>query len=89
MFPGEPERNDEASQRRCRGCPTSSSRRISAARPSEAQARIGEEVARKLIDYSDAGATSGAVNFPQVQLPRTAGTRYIHVHRNVPGMLGG
>jgi D-3-phosphoglycerate dehydrogenase len=55
----------------------------------EAQERIGEEVAVKLIDYSDAGATVGAVNFPQVQLPRrAAATRYIHIHRNVPGMLG-
>jgi D-3-phosphoglycerate dehydrogenase len=55
----------------------------------EAQERIGEEVAVKLIDYSDAGATLGAVNFPQVQLPkRPAATRYVHVHRNVPGMLG-
>ena len=54
----------------------------------EAQERIGAEVARKLVDYSDIGATVGAVNFPQVQLPPTpAGTRYIHVHRNVPGML--
>ena len=55
----------------------------------EAQARIGEEVAAKLIEYSDTGATLGAVNFPQVQLPpRPAATRYVHVHRNVPGMLG-
>lgn len=55
----------------------------------EAQERIGAEVARKLIDYSDVGTTVGAVNFPQVQLPpRPTGTRYIHVHRNVPGMLG-
>jgi D-3-phosphoglycerate dehydrogenase len=55
----------------------------------EAQERIGTEVARKLIDYSDVGTTVGAVNFPQVQLPaRPTGTRYIHVHRNVPGMLG-
>ena len=54
----------------------------------EAQARIGEEVARKLIDYSDIGSTVGAVNFPQVQLPlHPAGTRYMHVHRNVPGVL--
>jgi len=54
----------------------------------EAQARIGEEVARKLIDYSDTGATLGAVNFPEVQLPpRPSGTRYMHVHRNVPGLL--
>jgi D-3-phosphoglycerate dehydrogenase len=54
----------------------------------EAQERIGAEVARKLIDYSDIGSTLGAVNFPQVQLPpRPNGTRYMHVHRNVPGMM--
>lgn len=54
----------------------------------EAQERIGAEVARKLIDYSDIGSTVGAVNFPQVQLtPRPAGTRFIHVQRNEPGML--
>ena len=54
----------------------------------EAQERIGSEVARKLIDYSDIGSTLGAVNFPEVQLPpRPQGTRYMHVHRNVPGML--
>ena len=54
----------------------------------EAQDRIGGEVAKKLIEYSDVGSTVGAVNFPQVQLPqRSTGTRYINVHRNVPGML--
>lgn len=55
----------------------------------EAQDRIGGEVARKLIDYSDVGSTLGAVNFPQVQLPaRPTGTRFIHVHHNRPGVLG-
>jgi len=54
----------------------------------EAQERIGVEVARKLIEYGDTGATLGAVNFPQVQLPtRPTGTRYLHVHRNEPGIL--
>ena len=54
----------------------------------EAQERIGAEVARKLIEYSDGGSTVGAVNFPQVQLPsRPTGTRFIHVHQNLPGML--
>ncbi|WP_018260031.1 phosphoglycerate dehydrogenase [Methylobacterium sp. WSM2598] len=54
----------------------------------EAQERIGAEVARKLVDYSDIGSTFGAVNFPQVQLAaRPLGTRYIHVQRNIPGML--
>jgi D-3-phosphoglycerate dehydrogenase len=55
----------------------------------EAQERIGEEVARKLVEYSDSGSTMGAVNFPQVQLPaRPMGTRFIQVQRNLPGMLG-
>ena len=54
----------------------------------EAQERIGSEVAQKLADYSDIGSTAGAVNFPQVQLPRRPnGTRFIHVHRNLPGVL--
>ena len=55
----------------------------------EAQERIGAEVARKLVEYSDVGSTLGAVNFPQVQLPaRPTGTRFLQVQRNAPGMLG-
>gem|GEM_PF-1580 len=55
----------------------------------EAQERIGSEVARKFVDFSDNGSTTGAVNFPQVLLPpRSSGTRFIHVHRNEPGGLG-
>ncbi len=54
----------------------------------EAQQRIGTEVARKLVEYSDVGSTVGAVNFPQVQLPpRASATRIIQVQRNLPGML--
>ena len=54
----------------------------------EAQERIGEEVARKLVEYSDVGSTIGAVNFPEVQLPKgTSVTRFIQVQRNMPGEL--
>ena len=54
----------------------------------EAQDRIGREVARKMLDYFSGGSTMGAVNFPQVQLQaHSLGTRFSHVHRNVPGML--
>lgn len=54
----------------------------------EAQERIGAEVARKFVDYSDNGSTVGAVNFPQVLMPpRATGTRFIHVHNNTPGGL--
>ena len=56
----------------------------------EAQARIGQEVAAKLSEYSDTGSTLGAVNFPQVTLPiQATGARFMHVHRNVPGILTG
>lgn len=54
----------------------------------EAQERIGVEVARRLVEYSDVGSTVGAVNFPMVQLPeRPRGTRFMHVHHNRPGIL--
>jgi D-3-phosphoglycerate dehydrogenase len=34
------------------------------------------------------GATRGAVNFPQVELPLTEGVhRILNVHKNVPGVL--
>lgn len=54
----------------------------------EAQANIGIEVAEKLVKYSDNGSTLGAVNFPEVSLPvKAGGTRFLHLHQNVPGML--
>ena len=55
----------------------------------EAQERIGIEVARKFVDFTDNGSTTGAVNFPQVLLPpRSSGIRFLHVHGNMPGGLG-
>jgi D-3-phosphoglycerate dehydrogenase len=54
----------------------------------EAQARIGEEVSKRLVEYSDVGSTIGAVNFPSVQLPKgTEATRFIQVHHNAPGAM--
>ena len=54
----------------------------------EAQESIGEEVAHKLVRYSDNGSTITAVNFPQVALPEHTGKhRILHVHHNVPGVM--
>ncbi|MFN3248859.1 phosphoglycerate dehydrogenase [Roseibium album] len=54
----------------------------------EAQARIGEEVSKRLVEYSDVGSTIGAIEFPQVQLPKgTDATRFIQVHHNAPGAM--
>ena len=54
----------------------------------EAQASIGREVATSLIKFINMGATTGAVNFPQIEMPQEPGThRILNVHRNVPGVL--
>jgi D-3-phosphoglycerate dehydrogenase len=54
----------------------------------EAQASIGREVASSLIKFVNMGATTGAVNFPQIEMPQASGThRILNVHRNVPGVL--
>jgi D-3-phosphoglycerate dehydrogenase len=88
VFPVEPASNNEMFKTPLQNIPNVILTPHVGGSTAEAQARIGEEVARKLIDYSDTGATLGAVNFPQVQLPpRPSGTRFMHVHRNVPGLL--
>ena len=88
VFPVEPASNNERLHTPLQGLPNVILTPHVGGSTTEAQARIGAEVAEKLIAYSDTGTTVGAVNFPQVQLPaRPSGTRYMHVHRNVPGLL--
>jgi D-3-phosphoglycerate dehydrogenase len=88
VFPVEPARNGEPFVSPLQGLPNVILTPHIGGSTGEAQWRIGEEVSRKLIEYSDTGATFGAVNFPQVELPaRPSGARYLHVHRNVPGVL--
>jgi D-3-phosphoglycerate dehydrogenase len=88
VFPQEPASNNEPFVSPLQGLPNVILTPHVGGSTEEAQERIGAEVARKLVDYSDIGSTFGAVNFPQAQLPsRPTGTRFIHVHRNVPGVL--
>jgi D-3-phosphoglycerate dehydrogenase len=54
----------------------------------EAQEAIGREVSASLIKYINTGATTGAVNFPQIEIPVQKGAhRILNVHKNVPGVL--
>jgi D-3-phosphoglycerate dehydrogenase len=89
VFPEEPKRNGDPFVSPVQGIPNVILTPHVGGSTEEAQSRIGEEVARKIADYSDTGSTVGAVNFPQVALPaRPTGTRFMHVHRNAPGVLG-
>lgn len=55
----------------------------------EAQYAIGVEVAESFRRYLKIGSSSGAVNFPNVDLPVKQGTsRILNIHRNEPGVLG-
>ena len=54
----------------------------------EAQEAIGREVASALTKFVNSGATTGAVNFPPVELPQSPGAhRILNVHKNQPGVL--
>jgi len=54
----------------------------------EAQQNIAVDVSTKMTLYSDNGSSTGAVNFPEVNLPDHATARRIlHIHRNEPGVL--
>jgi len=89
VFPTEPSSNAEPFQSPLQGLDNVILTPHVGGSTQEAQERIGVEVARKFVEYSDVGSTTGAVNFPQVQLPpRPAGTRFIQVQRNLPGELG-
>jgi D-3-phosphoglycerate dehydrogenase len=89
VFPEEPKRNGDPFLNPVQNLPNVILTPHIGGSTEEAQSRIGEEVARKIADYSDTGSTVGAVNFPQVALPaRPTGTRFMHVHRNAPGVLG-
>lgn len=88
VFPEEPANNDEALDCELRGMANVILTPHIGGSTEEAQANIGLEVAEKMIGYLLRGTTSGAVNFPEISLPRQPGThRLVHIHHNQPGVL--
>jgi len=89
VFPSEPESNDQPFASELQKLPNVILTPHIGGSTSEAQEAIGREVATSLTKFVNAGATTGAVNFPGIELPPEPGThRILNVHRNVPGVLG-
>jgi D-3-phosphoglycerate dehydrogenase len=88
VFPHEPQSNDEPFRSELQRLPNVILTPHVGGSTSEAQEAIGREVAVALTKFVNAGATTGAVNFPTIELPHEPGThRILNVHRNVPGVL--
>ncbi len=88
VFPEEPHANDEPFVSPLQGLRNVILTPHIGGSTMEAQYNIGQEVADKLIKYSDNGSTLSAVNFPEVSLPAHPGKcRLMHIHKNTPGIL--
>ena len=88
VYPEEPEANGEGFKTALQGLPNVILTPHIGGSTEEAQEAIGREVATSLIKFVNAGATTGAVNFPQIELPPLREAhRIVNVHRNQPGVL--
>jgi D-3-phosphoglycerate dehydrogenase / 2-oxoglutarate reductase len=88
VYPEEPEGKSDDFASALRGLPNVILTPHVGGSTEEAQEAIGREVATSLIKLVNAGSTTGAVNFPQIELAPSPGAhRILNVHRNVPGVL--
>jgi D-3-phosphoglycerate dehydrogenase len=88
VYPEEPESNSDGFASPLCGLPNVILTPHIGGSTEEAQEAIGREVSSALIKLINTGATTGAVNFPQIEVPVTKGAhRILNIHRNVPGVL--
>jgi D-3-phosphoglycerate dehydrogenase len=88
VYPSEPEGSTTEFRTELQGLPNVILTPHIGGSTEEAQDAIGREVSHTLSHFVLTGGTSGAVNFPQVDLPPHRGAhRVLNVHRNVPGVL--
>ena len=89
VYPDEPEKNGDPFSSVLQGLPNVILTPHIGGSTEEAQANIGLDVTSKLVKYLELGISAGSHTVPGVSLPPQAGThRILHIHRNVPGVLG-
>ncbi|RKP13243.1 hypothetical protein BJ684DRAFT_20252 [Piptocephalis cylindrospora] len=90
VYPKEPRSNGPGFESALRDCPNTILTPHIGGSTEEAQSAIGIEVSSALLRFISRGSSLGAVNVPEVDL-RANGKRIIrvlHMHNNVPGVLG-
>jgi D-3-phosphoglycerate dehydrogenase len=89
VFPNEPENNSHEFTNILQNTPNVILTPHIGGSTEEAQGAIGLDVTGKLIKYLELGTSEGSHTVPPVSLPSQSGThRILHIHRNVPGILG-
>ncbi len=88
VYPDEPKSNQEKFQSDLQGIRNVILTPHIGGSTEEAQEAIGREVSRSFTKFILNGSTTGAVNFPNVDLPvQVDGHRLLNVHKNEPGVL--
>ncbi|NNV56376.1 phosphoglycerate dehydrogenase [Limnovirga soli] len=89
VFPWEPEKNGDRFESPLQGLSNVILTPHIGGSTEEAQQNIGEDVSLKLFNYLEKGITNGSHTVPAIVLPPVEGAhRILHIHNNVPGVLG-
>ncbi|HEX8397697.1 MAG TPA: phosphoglycerate dehydrogenase [Pyrinomonadaceae bacterium] len=89
VFPEEPEKNGDRFETVLQNLPNVILTPHIGGSTEEAQHSIGLDVTAKLINYLETGASDGSHTVPPVNLPPQENAhRILHIHENVPGVLG-
>ena len=89
VFPVEPEKNGDEFNSPLQGLSNVLLTPHIGGSTEEAQQNIGEDVSNKLFQYLEKGSTYGSHTVPALSLPPQEGAhRILHIHNNVPGVLG-
>jgi len=89
VFPEEPEKNGAKFESVIQHLPNVILTPHIGGSTEEAQLNIGLDVTSKLLSYLERGVSTGSHSVPPLNLPMQAKThRLLHIHRNVPGVLG-
>ncbi len=89
VFPVEPEKNGDAFTSDLQKLPNVILTPHIGGSTEEAQANIGLDVTSKLINYLELGTSDGSHSVPPLNLPPQTNThRILHIHENIPGVLG-